>query len=82
VSNGNGKNGRQTIGAVIAAVAIVFIVLGWFWNRVNACDERTASAQAQTAVINARLTNIEAMLSEVRADVKALREERYQEPKR
>lgn len=75
--NGNGK---QIVAIMISFAVMVFAVLGWVWasleGRMAACEQRLSSAQQQTAVLDARLHNIEDLLKEVRADVKAMREQR------
>jgi len=73
------KNGKQTITIMISFALMVFAVIGWMWisldGRTTANDRRIAETQQQTAVFGARLENIEGLLKEVRADVKAMREQ-------
>jgi len=74
------KNGKQTIAIMISFALMVFAVIGWMWTslegRMEACEQQTYAVGQQSAVLDARLQNIEHLLEEVRADVKAMRQGR------
>jgi chromosome segregation ATPase len=67
---------------MVSFAVMTFGVLGWVWasleGRMAACEQRLSAAQQQTAVLDARLHNIEELLKEVRADVKAMRGRRQE----